>query len=523
MFKRRIYLAMACVMLLSVLVGCSSKKGEDADDRSSEKKVLNFGVFNAIDTLEPTNDWDSWYIVRIGVGETLVRFSEDMSAEPWLADSWTVSEDQLSWTFKIHEGVEFSNGTQLTAEAVKNSIERVFQVLPERATTEFFEYESIEADDLTLVIKTKEPTPNLPGMLADPLFLIVDTTADTDKFADEGAVCTGPYMYIPRTGETITAVKNPNYWDGDAPLDEVNFVLIEDTSTRSMALQSGEIDIAANMATVDLPIFESDKGFSIKEIESLRLVMAYMNLEKVLSDEALRQAVICALDLESYCENLLDGRFTAGAGPLPPSIGYGFEDLDNPYAYDINKAKSVLEAAGYKDSDGDGYIEKDGSTVTLDYVFYSSREELPLLAEATQNSLKQIGIKVELEQVEYATMMDRKAAGDYDLCSINVITAGTGDPQTFLCGYFETGAANNNGGYSNGELDKLLNELKVEFDMDKRVELVEKAQQSLIDNPGYIFYAYPNTNIVHSTKVSGVKMLPADYYWVTKDIDIKAE
>jgi peptide/nickel transport system substrate-binding protein len=381
-----------------------------------------------------------------------------MTAEPWLAQSWSVADDKLTWTFKIRDGVKFSNGNPLTAEAVKKSLERVKTLAQSRFESEFFAYESITTQGQDLIIKTTEPTPGLPGMLADPLFLIIDVSADDGNVGTNGPICTGPYKYLPRKGDNINAVKNPLYWDGAPPLDEVNFIPITDPNTRAMALQSGDVDLVANMSTTDIPVFLNNPEFIVEEIESLRLVMAFMNLDRALGDEYLRKAIKSALDLKTFSEKILSGRFTPGKGPLPPSLGFGFETLEDPYSFDREKAQSFLSQGGYADSDSDGFIDKDGQTLELDYIYYSSRAELPLLVEATENSLKEIGIKVKLNQVEYASLTEARKTRDYDLLIMNIITAGTGDPQSFLVSQFETGGFNNSNNYANSDLDAILSE-----------------------------------------------------------------
>jgi peptide/nickel transport system substrate-binding protein len=446
-----------------------------------------------------------------------------MGAEPWLAESFSVAPDNLTWTFKIRDNVKFSNGKPVDAAAVKASFERVDKLAQERFKSEFFTYESLEADGQNFIIKTVDPTPGLAGMLADPLFLVVDAEANPEKVENEGVICTGPYKYLPRNGENISAVRNDLYWDGKPPFDQVNFVTITDPNTRAMALQSGDVDLAANMSTSDVPLFLSNPDFTVSEIQSLRVVMAFMNLDnKVLADENLRKAVKSSLDLKTYADKILGGRFAPGKGPLPPSLGYGFDSLVDPFPFDMEKAKGFLEAAGYTDTNGDGTVDKDGAPLVLNYVYYSSRAEFPLLVEATQHALESLGVKVNLNQVEASNLNEIRKTRDYDLLVMNIITAGTGDPQSFLVSQFETGAFNNSNGYSNTELDALFEKLKLEFDAAEREKLITKSQELIIEVPAHIFYAYPNTNIVYNNRVTGVEMLPADYYWITKDLDLKS-
>lgn len=524
--KKIISILMAVILTAIAFTGCTNggaqNSGENSDlQKGDSPKNLSVGVVSFADTLEPTDQYFSWVVMRYGVGETLVKFNDKMDAEPWLAKSWKLAEDNLTWTLEIREDVKFSNGNEMTAESVKSSLERTFE-LSRRANSDFFQYDSIEADGNNLIIKTKTPTPGLPGCLADPLFIIVDTTVDTSKFAMDGPICTGPYVVTLFDKEKCVVVKNEYYWDGEVPYDEVTLIAIDDVTTRAMSLQSGEIDMAVNISSSDLPIFEGNDDFDIHTISSLRTVLSFMNQEGPLGDLKVRQAVIKALNRQTYADVLLNGTFAAGKAPIPPSLDYGFDKLDDKYAYDLEGAKQLVKEAGYEDSDGDGFVEKDGQKLTLQYVIYDSRAELPLLAEATQLDLKEIGIDVKIENYEYTTLLDMQETGEYDLLIWNTITANTGDPENYLRSFWKTRTTENDNsntaGYSNPELDKVLDTLSIEFDVEKRKELMISAQQLIMDDAASIFYAYPETNIISSKNITGVRMFPSDYYWLTKDI-----
>ena len=246
-----------------VIAGCGA---DNAGGGKNDPTTLKVGVTNFADTLEPTENYFAWVVVRYGLGEGLTKFDDKMNVQPWLAEKWEVSEDKLTWTFKIRDNVKFSNGDPLTAEAVKASIERVFAKCS-RATT-FFEYAEMKADGQNLIITTKEPLPGMPGYLADPLFLIVDTKAEAEgrNFAKEGPVCTGPYMVESFVKEKAVMKKNPNYWGGEVPYEQVEIPSIDDPNTRAMALQTGDVDVAVNIAAGDIDVFKNNDKFQIDEI-----------------------------------------------------------------------------------------------------------------------------------------------------------------------------------------------------------------------------------------------------------------
>ena len=509
--------ALVLVMALT-LFSC----GGDGGSSSGDSSQITIGVTSFADTLEPTEQYFSWVVSRYGVGENLVKFDENGELVPCLAESWEPSKDQKSWIFKIREGVKFSNGDELTPELVKASIERVYE-LSDRAES-FFKPESIEVDGQNLVITTSEPIASVPGSLADPLFLIVDTSegVDQDSFAQNGPICTGPYVvesFSPT--ESCVVVRNENYWDGEVPFDKVTLKVIDDQTTRSMALQNGEIDIAINLKTENVKEFEGNDNIQIQELESLRSTYAFMNQNGALGDLALRQALLRALDRETYCETLLDGGATAGKAPVPPTLDFGFDELNDENATDPEGAKQLLADAGYKDIDGDGFVETpSGEKLELNFVIYTSREELNVYAQAAQSSCKDVGINLKLNTVSYETLLDMRDSGDYDLLIWNVLVANTGDPENYLRENWYSTSPNNTSGYSNKTVDAKLDELAKTFDEDARRDLIIDIQQEIMDDAATVFFGYETTYLFSNKRLTGVTMFPMDYYWLTKDIKL---
>lgn len=504
---------LATLLTAGIIAGCGGSGGG-----TSEEGVLKVGVTNFADTLEPTQNYFGWVVMRYGLGECMTKFDEKMNVQPWLSDKWSISDDHLTWTFHIRDGVKFSNGNELTAEAVKASLERTFQK-SNRAET-FFKYVSMEANGQDLIIKTDKPMPNMPGFLADPLFIIVDTTAEADRnFSSEGPICTGPYMVESFVKEKAVMKKNPYYWDGEVPFETVEIPSIDDPNTRAMALQSGEVDMAVNIAAGDMDSFRNNDKFVIDEISSLRVVLARLNQKGILKDDKVRAALIMGCDRDTYSNVLLKGTFIPGKAPVPPSLDYGFDELTDPNAYNPTKAAQLLDEAGWKDTDGDGIREKDGQKLQLNFVVYNSRAELPLYAEAVQSDLKKIGFDIVIKTVDYNLIDKMGIDGDYDLLVSNITAANTGDPEIYLTWYWKSNVDGSNpqngSGYSNPAYDDVLNQLSVEFDKDKRRTLMIQAQQILLNDGAALFLGYPQTNIISSKGLADVHMYPSDYYWIT--------
>ena len=509
---QRLAAVLCSTAMLAFAAGCGG------GNSAAQDGVLKVGVTNFADTLEPTQNYFGWVVMRYGLGECLTKFNEKMEVQPWLAESWKISDDHLTWTFKLRDNVKFSNGDPLTAEAVKASIERAFQKNTRAAT--FFKYTSIEADGQNLIIHTEKPQPNMPGLLADPLFIIVDTKAEQGRdFAKEGPICTGPYEVESFVKEKAVMKRNPNYWDGEVPFQTVEIPSIDDPNTRAMALQSGEVEMAVNIGAGDIDNFRNNDKFNVDEIASLRTVLARMNEKGILKDEKVRAAIISGCDRENYNKVLLKGTFVTGKAPVPPSMNYGFDELKDPNGYDPARAEKLLDEAGWKDTDGDGIRDKDGKPLRLDFVVYNSRAELPLYAEAVQADMKKIGVDINIKTVDYNLIDQMGIKGDYDLLISNITTANTGDPEIYLTWYWKTNVNGDNpqngSGYSNPKYDALMNQLAVEFDNNKRRQLIIEAQQILLDDAAALFLGYPMTNVISSKALTGVKMYPSDYYWVT--------
>ena len=348
----------AAVAMIGLMAFASAGCGGDDKKAAAAKDTLKFGVTNFADSLEPTDNYFGWIVMRYGLGECLVKFDEKMNSTPWLAENWQVSDDKLTWTFKINDKAKFSNGNKVTAEAVKKSIERTFEKAA-RARA-MFEYDNISADGQTLMIKTHTPVATLPGMLGDPLFIIIDTSVTDRDYAKQGPICTGPYMVNTYSKAKAVMDANPNYWDGEVPFKHVEIPTIDDPNTRAMALQSGEIDMAINIAPGDMSLFSNKDKYNISAIASLRDVLARMNVKegKPMYDKRVREALLSSLDRETYCKVLLKDTFTSGGPLMPPSVDYGFDQLKDPNTYNVERAKKLLEEAGWKDTNGDGYISE---------------------------------------------------------------------------------------------------------------------------------------------------------------------
>lgn len=511
-------LVLACVTAFS-LTACGGGK--------ASKETLRFvGQDYPGGNLDPSYMVNSgWQLERLGVGETLFKFDQNGDVVPWLAKSCRTNADQSQWVITLNKDIRFSNGKKLTASGAKAAIERMFANEAAKKGTAgpstYLTYHSITADDAagTLTIATDASQYiNVPAALANPCFCIIDTTSKTD--VSSNPVCTGPYAVSAiKAKKSYTLVKNKYYWDGKVPYNKVVFTCSEDASAKALALQSGEQDVAENVTTAtDLKTLKDDHHYRVKEVQATRSAFTYMNMRagRPLANKALRRAICTAMDDKTLCSKTVGGLYAPGVGILPDSLDYGSRDVQDTTGYSLKKARAILDAAGIKDTDKDGWRELSGKNISLTYLTYSSRN-LHEFAEAQAESMKKIGIKVTVKKTDADTQWNKLVAGDFDLGNQNWNVMQSGDPQGFMEN-FRSGAENNYGQYANSQYDALYARLRTTKDTAARKQLLTQMQQLLENDAAVIENGYYKSNICWSKNVTGVTYQSMDYYWITKDI-----
>lgn len=501
--------------------GSSGASGDGSGSASSAGGAhLNFACYNYSNSMDPiTNVNSSWCFLRYGVGECLFRFDENVVVEEALCDSYE-TEDYITWVLHIRDGVQFSNGNEVTASGVKASLERVYEAevngTGNSTPSQYVTFSSIEADDAagTVTLVCDSQTVNLPGILAYPWYGIVDTSV-----IDTEVIGTGPYCVSSiAENSTVELVKNEYYWDGEVPYDSITIYLTEDSTTKAMALKSGDVDLVENITTAsDLEGLEADSNYYVSTTAGVRLGNSYFNFNGVLANDALRQAILYAIDDTTMCEVTVGGMYTAGCSVLPSSLSYGYDQLTDTFAYDPDRAVQLLDDAGIVDTDGDGCRELDGENINLNYIAYSSRN-LDEFAQAVAITLESIGIGCTVTVQDYDTALANQSAGSFDLITSNAIVVPTGDPTGFL-GNFYSGNSSTYGYYSNEEYDALYEQLLTTTDSDEQLQIIIDMQQILIDDAATLVHGYYNSTFASRTDaVSGADITPMDYYWITTEI-----
>lgn len=502
------------IATIFILVGCGSNQSSQDEGKTFVYGTTGYGVEMDDAGLNPHEAYSGWSAVRYGVGETLFKFSDEMEPEPWLAESYEFIDD-THCKITLRDGITFTSGRALDGQAVKECLDDL--VANHTRAASDLKISSIEASGNTITITTSQPCPGLINYLCDPYGAIIDMQAGISE--DGNVLGTGPYQATAVSDTEITLQKNESYWDGEPKLDKIVVRSITDGDTLTSALQSGEIDAAYGMPYASYELFSDESAYTIASCDTTRTFFGQVNsTSAIMQDEAVRQALAMGIDKEGFITTLLNNRGVAAVGPFTANLAFG-DDTVSSVSYDPEGAKQLLEQAGWVDTDGDGIREKEGTNLTIRWLTYPGRMELPLLAESAQATLKDIGFDVQVNSTANHTEI-RKNLSDWDVYVSALVTAPTGDPEYFFSASCVTDAAANYGNYSNPKLDALAEELHTTFDDDERAALATQMQQVILDDYSYFFASHLTMGIVSKAGVSGIEPHPCDYYEITADLDV---
>ena len=495
-----------------------TESAAEAEDPPAERPILNSGVIWLDSPLDPVES--GWVANQSGMSENLFRLSgSTLSPEPWLATEAT-QVDPLTWRIGIRTGVKFHNGNVMDAQAVKASLERAIRLSPASADILSIDTITVE-DEQTITITTTAPQPTLPGLLITPALAITDAVAA--DAAGEGNIIaaramTGPYIpteYVQL--ERLHSVANDDYWGGAPPLAGINHVAIPDTNSRELALQAGDVDVIINVSPNGAQVINDHPGTQTMSAGiGTSVVMWWINFERgTLADPLVRRAVAHAIDRESI------------AGLISPAGSGSFAELMLPEAllrcpgvsapgYDPDEASNLLAQAGYADSDGDGILDKDGQSLEIVIGGYPERFQLPIMAEAAQSMLADVGIKAEVRITEWSVVKEPA----WDLFGwYNGVVQGGGDPVFNISKFAGLRAdaggsgGNNYGHYDNSALADVVAPSVSVSDLEGRQGIACEALAMITEETVFLPVAHVNMVYGVSDRVTDFEAHPSSLYF----------
>lgn len=468
-----------CALAMGVLSGCAEGTGGSSASSANDIKI---GLLPSPANLdfEQTAGQAIPQALMYNVYESLVKLNDDgKTIEPLLAKSWELSSDGLVYTFKLQEGVKFSNGDPFNADTVKFNLERIsgWSANTPQNLSAIDHVEVVSDSEAKLVLK--KPDKNVLFWLTSVLGAMVDPKAADDM--QTKAVGTGPFTVKQYTvGSEMDLVRNDSYWGTKPALETVELKYYTDTTSCSNALLSGDIDAIYNFQGYDqIDQFKTD-AYTITTGNAQGITLLAMNSKQgVFSNEKLRQAVMYAVDKNKILDTVLNGYGTVLSAPVIPSDSW-YKDLSSVYQYDPDTAKKLVAESGATD-------------LTIKFTV-PTRPYAQTIAQIVKTELDAVGFNVQLEEQEFPAVWLKSTMGDkdYDMTAMWHVEARNvtnyGNPDYYW-------------NYSNNDVDKLFDQAKAATDDAKFDDYMSQAvEQIQKDAPADWLY---NTNLITITK-SGI-------------------
>lgn len=497
--RKPVKVALASCMAIA-LAACGG--GQDTAD-ISEKNTLVVAQGADATTLDPhaTNDQPSSRIA-IQIYSQLVEVDQNMEIIPGLAHSWE-HLDEYTTQFKLREGVKFHNGEELKASDVKFTLDRMM-ASPTVAHI-VGPLESVEViDDYTVNLRTSEPFGPLLYHLSHTASSIMNEKAVTEAGSDYGQspVGTGPWQFVDwNVGDRVTMKMFDEYYGGKQEVENVVFRNITEGSNRTIALETGEVDISYDITPIDKDSVINHNNLDLIEAESLSTTYVGFNFKKAPFDNKLiRQAIAYAINEEDIIEAVEMGAGIASNSPISQKV-FGYNPDARRYEQNIEKARELMAEAGY----ADGF-----ST----FIWTNDNPVRVQIAEVMQAQLRQIGINMAIEVVEWGAFLDGTNRGEHEMFMMGWVTV-TGDADYGLNALFNSathGGAGNRSFYTNYDVDNMLNTARVSTDQEERRGLYHELQEVLMEElpivPIYVKY----DNAGSQKFVEGFNLNPAGHH-----------
>ncbi len=484
-------------------------------DSKSQDNDLVIAVEGSVSSMDPANIPDTTAISATrGCYEALVKFDENQEIVGLLAETYEVSDDSLTYTFHLREGVKFQDGTDFNAAAVKANYDRIMDknnnlrmrrtyVRTEEDGTEVNRVASLETpDDYTVVFTLSEPWSPFLNRLTQFAMISPDALAEYGNDIMNHPVGTGPYRCVEWSeGDETKFERFEDYWGEKPGVDTVTIKEVPEAGTRTAMLQTGEADFIYPTASDQIEAIQGTDDVNIMAADSniFRYVTLNMNLPE-LQDVRVRQAMNYAIDKDAYNTVMYSGYGKEATSCVPDSIP-GYEE-QTAYSYDLDKAKELMKEAGYEDG-FDLTLWGDNTTQEIKGMTFIKQQ------------LAQIGINVEVEPMESATLSD-KIYVDQDEAEINMWYVNwsasdftmDGSLRSILYGAMCPPVNANTAYYHNSEVDQLLDEGLKTANQTEQDEIYSKVQKQIWEDAPWLFLG--NDRIIYSQKayLSGVTIAP---------------
>lgn len=445
--KKRLLLMAVWVLIVSMaLLGCSSGSVEKENSKSSNKETESMVTFawpRDIGEMNPHIYNPSQLFAQSMVFEPLVSYQEGGELKPHLAESWKISEDGKEYLFIIRQGVKFTDGTVFNAEIVKKNFDAILKNAATHSWLGFIsKIDQTEAvDEYTFKLTLKEPYyPTIQELaVVRPVRFLGEAGFPEDGDTSKGVVKpvgTGPWVLDEyKVDEYAVFKRNENYWGELPTVEKIKVKVIPDAETRVLAFEKGELDLIYGEGVISIDSFKQlestgSYGTSISEPVATRQLVMNTNKEQ-LSDVRVRQALHFGFNKSAMVEGVTSGMEEKADYILPTNFPYTSNVKADTIEYNVEKAKQLLDEAGWKLPKGKTVREKDGKLLEIELMYNSAEVIQKTMAETLQSEWAGLGVKLNIAGVELTTQVERFKANEFDMNFYSNFGAPY-DPHTFV-------------------------------------------------------------------------------------------
>jgi len=484
----------ALAAALALVAACSGGEGVDLDGDGGEGGsgggVVRAAIAGEPDQLDPhrTTSYFAFQVLE-NVFDTLVEPDEDLQMQPALAESWELSDDQLTWTFELRDDVTFHDGSDFTAEDVVYSYNRIIDEELANAWRFSAVEEVVAVDEDTVEIRVGQPTPNLLSSLGGfkGMAIVQQDNVESGDITT-APVGTGPFRLTDYTsGDSIELAAVEDHWSGTPDVDGVEFRFISEGSTALSALRAGEIDWTDSIPAQQVTTLEGDDAVELGTSPSNDYwYLALNQAKKPFGDVRVRQAIAYAIDRDAIAQVTSYGTAEVNQLAIPAASAWS-TDYDT-YSLDPDRARQLLSDAGVDD-------------LSLKIMVATDYPETVDAAQVIADPLADVGITATIDQIDFGTWLDKQNQGDFDMLMMGWL--GNIDPDDFYYAQHHSKGGSNAQGYANPEVDELLDAGRTETDDAARKQIYDEAARIIADEASYIFLYNPSVIQAWSPSLEG--------------------
>ena len=506
----------------------------NAAAQDESRITLTVGLLQDLDSPNVTAGFlvSSYELWNLQYATLTDKAADDFETIPGLAESWEASEDGLTYTYTLREGLTWSDGEPLTADDIAWTINtsRDQEWINHSATTVNLDATAI--DDRTVQIVSSVPDPKLPTM---DVYIVprhiweTPSEGEIDTYDALDGVGSGPFTLTEwRAGQSWSMAANPNYWGGEPVIDQVVFRIFTNPDAMVAALQEGEIDAAHLVPSASFEELQEDPdieavagrqgGFT--ELAMNGMAGGIGDGHPALLDLNVRHAIAHAIDRDVMFDRVVIGLGEKGVGLSVSADPVWKADIpeDEQYTYDPDEAVRLLDEGGYVDTNGDGIREMPGGgdELVFRYAERSESEQGPAIRDFITGFLSEVGIGTEVSVFDDTQLTDVIASGEYDLFSWGWTPFVDPDPMLsyFTCAQLTTDIESvgyNDANWCDPRYDELYEQQKVELDRDRRIEIVHEMLRLFYEESTYIvLYEDADTQAYRTDRFEGWLNQPAE-------------